>query len=132
MKRVAVLSMSFAPLALVACNGEEPREMPPASPAAEVVGKAQDCLPLTQFSNTRIRDDRTIDFFAGAGSRVWRVTLPHRCNGLKSADAFTYETSLTQLCRNDIIYPLRRLGSDLERGAGCGMGEFVPVRLAGQ
>lgn len=132
MKRVAVLSLPLAPLALAACTGEEPREMPPVSPAAEVIGEARDCLPLTQFSNTRIRDDRTIDFIGGAGNKVWRVTLPNRCSGLKSADTFSYKTSLSQLCRTDIIYPLHQTGGRYERGAGCGMGPFVPVKLVGQ
>lgn len=129
MKRVAVLSMSLAPLALAACTQEEPREAPPVSPAAEVIGETRDCLPLTQFSNTRIRDDWTIDFM-GAGDKVWRVTLPNRCIGLKSADTFTYKTSLSQLCRTDIVYPLHQIGGSFDRGAGCGMGPFVPVKLA--
>jgi len=118
----------LAPLALTACAQGDPRDMPPPSPAAEVIGEARDCLGLTQFNNTRIRDDRTIDFI-GSGDKVWRVTLPNTCPGLRSDDAFTYETSLTQLCRLDIIYPLRRYGSSLERGPGCGMGSFVPVKL---
>ncbi|HKT86526.1 MAG TPA: hypothetical protein VJQ77_10625 [Novosphingobium sp.] len=130
MNRTAALSISLAPLALVACTQGEARQTPPVQPAAEAIGPELDCLQVTQFSNTRIRDDRTIDFFGGAGSKVWRVTLPNSCPGLKSADSFTYETSLTQLCRQDIIYPLHRYGSSLQRGAGCGMGSFVPVKLA--
>ncbi|WP_404480223.1 hypothetical protein [Novosphingobium sp. BL-52-GroH] len=117
-------------LALAACSQEQPREIPAPSPAAQAIGEARDCLPLTQFSNTRIRDDRTIDFIGGAGNKVWRVTLPNRCNGLKSANTFTYETSLTQLCRQDIIYPLQQYGNNWQRGGGCGMGPFVPVKLA--
>lgn len=117
-------------LALGACTQGETRETPPPSPAAQVIGETRDCLPLTQFSNTRIRDDNTIDFFGGAGSKVWRVTLPNRCSGLKSADTFTYETSLSQLCRQDIIYPLQQYGGSFQRMGGCGMGPFVPVKLA--
>lgn len=117
-------------LTLAACTQGETRETPAPSPAAEVIGEARDCLPLTQFSNTRIRDDNTIDFIGGAGNRVWRVTLSNRCSGLKSADTFTYETSLSQLCRQDIIYPLNRYGGDFQRGPGCGLAPFVPVKLA--
>ena len=58
------------------------------------------------------------------------MTLPNRCSGLKSADTFTYETSLSQLCRQDIIYPLNRYGNDFQRGPGCGLAPFVPVKLA--
>jgi hypothetical protein len=117
-------------LALAACTQGETRETPAPSPAAQAIGEARDCLPLTQFSNTRIRDDRTIDFIGGAGNKVWRVTLPNRCSGLKAADTFSYETSLSQLCRQDIIYPLQQYGGGFQRMGGCGMGPFVPVKLA--
>ncbi|AXB75693.1 hypothetical protein [Novosphingobium sp. P6W] len=128
--------MNKAPAALLllalvaACTQGEMGETPAPSPVAEAIGEPRDCLPLTQFSNTRIRDDHTIDFIGGAGNKVWRVTLPNRCNGLKSADTFTYETSLSQLCRQDIIYPLQQLGGSFQRGPGCGLAPFVPVKLA--
>src|SRR3546814_6561575 len=115
MKAAFLPMLALAPLALTACTEGEPRKMPPPSPAAETIGEARDCLPITQFSSSKIRDDRTIDFF-GAGSKVWRVTLPNKCTGLKSADSFTYETSLSQLCRTDIIYPLNQYGGHLQRG----------------
>ena len=125
--RTAILT-ALTPLALTACMQERPSERPPVSPAAEVVGEAQSCIPLTSISSTEIRDDYTIDFI-GAGSKVWRNTLPNRCSGLKFEDAFSYETSLSQLCSTDIIYVLRHVGGDLQRGAGCGLGKFVPVKL---
>lgn len=132
MNRAAIVSISLTSLALAGCTQGEPRDAPPVSPAAEIVGKEQDCLTVTQYSSTRIRDDRTIDFIGTGGGKAWRVTLPHRCSGLKAADSFTFSTSLSQLCRTDIIYPLQRYGSDLQRGAACGMGPFVPVKLARQ
>lgn len=130
MKALFTTAMIAAPLALGACTRTEPADIPPPSPAAEVVGPAENCLQINRYSSTRIRDDRTIDFISGTGSKAWRVTLPNSCPGLKSADSFTFETSLTQLCSTDIIYPLLRFGNDLRRGAGCGMGQFVPVKLA--
>lgn len=129
MKSLSMTAMIAIPLALGACARTGPAEVTAPSPAAEAVGPAQTCLQITQYSSTRIRDDRTIDFI-GSGDRVWRVTLPNRCPGLRSADSFTFATSLTQLCSTDIIYPLLRFGNDLQRGAGCGMGQFVPVKLA--
>ncbi|CDO35631.1 hypothetical protein [Novosphingobium sp. KN65.2] len=129
MKRSVALSIAVLPLALAACAKTAPGEAPPASPAAEVIGKAVSCLPLTSYSTTRIRDDWTIDFIGGAGSKVWRVTLPQRCAGLKSADSFSFETSLTQLCRNDIIYPIRQYGGQYQRQGACGLSDFVPVKL---
>ncbi|MBT0670357.1 hypothetical protein HT136_18480 [Novosphingobium profundi] len=123
------LSAFAAVFALAACSQGEPRPAPPVSPAARVIGEASDCLALNSFSGTRIRDDYTIDFTSPAGGKVWRVTLPQRCPGLRSADSFTYETSLSQLCRTDIIYPLMRYGNRFERGPGCGLAPFVPVTL---
>lgn len=130
MNRSATLILSFAPLALAACMDQQPREMPPVAPAAQAVGPAQNCLQRSYFSETRVRDDRTIDFISGAGGRAWRVTLPNRCIGLRAANTFTYETSLSQLCSTDIIYPLHQTGGSYQRGPGCGLGPFVPVKLA--
>ncbi|PNU05918.1 hypothetical protein [Novosphingobium guangzhouense] len=123
-------ALLFSALTLAACSQEGPGETPAPQPAAEVTGAAVDCLTVNRFNTTRIRDDNTIDFIGGAGGQVWRVTLPNRCNGLKSAGTFTYETSLSQLCRQDIIYPLQQIGGGWQRMGGCGMGPFVPVKLA--
>jgi len=128
MKALHVLTLATAPFALAACNQERPGERPAVSPAASVIGEARKCIPLAQFSSTRIRDDWTIDF-KGVGKKAWRNTLSGRCPGLKSADKFTYQTSLSQLCNTDIIYVLNDIGGTLQRGAGCGLGEFVPVEL---
>ncbi|AOR77073.1 hypothetical protein QUC32_22715 [Novosphingobium resinovorum] len=124
------VALLLATVALAACSQEGPGETLPPEPAAEATGAAVDCLSVTRFNTTRIRDDHTIDFIGGAGGQVWRVTLPNRCSGLKSAGTFTYETSLSQLCRQDIIYPLQQIGNQWQRMGGCGMGPFVPVKLA--
>ena len=128
MKTRFALTAVIAPLALAACNQERPAEKPAVSPAAKIVGEAESCIPITQIRSTRIRDDWTIDFM-GPGNKVWRNTLSNRCPSLKSEDSFTYKTSLSQLCNTDIIYVLRHVGGDLQRGAGCGLGKFVPVEL---
>ena len=115
-------------VALLALTGGA-RERPETEPAATAIGEPQSCLRLTDFSETRIRDDWTIDFIRGAGGKVWRNTLPHRCPGLRSDDAFSYKTSLSELCSTDIIRVLNRTGGDLQQGAACGLGKFVPVEL---
>lgn len=130
MKLAYMPALLLTLIAPAACTQGKEAQMPPVTPAAEAIGPAQDCLPLIQFSSTRIRDDRTIDFIGGAGNKIWRVTLPNQCSGLKAADTFTYETSLSELCKHDIIYPLHQYGGSYERGGGCGMGPFVPVELA--
>lgn len=119
--------MFVAPMALAACNQERPAERPAVSPAARVVGEPASCIPLSQFRETRVRDDWTIDFI-GAGGKAWRNTLSSRCPGLKAQNAITYKTSLSQLCSTDIVYVLETAGG-LHRGPACNLGPFVPVRL---
>lgn len=119
--------MLVTPLALAACNQEHPAERPAVSPAARIVGEPVSCIPLSQFNETRVRDDWTIDFIA-SGGRAWRNTLTSRCPGLKAENAITYETSLSQLCNTDIVYVLETTGGP-HRGPACNLGQFVPVRL---
>jgi hypothetical protein len=129
MKAPIYLASAIAAIALAGCTQQRPAERPAVSPAAKIVGEPVNCITLRSFNTTRIRDDWTIDFIRGAGNKAWRNTLPHRCPGLRSEDAFSYETSLTQLCNTDIIHVLYRSGGSLQRGAGCGLGQFVPVEL---
>ncbi len=118
-----------APVALLAVGGchhqMEDDDFVSDAPAVEVIGDPVDCLPIGSIRNSTVHDDYTIDF--EVGSKTYRNTLPHRCPSLGFEEAFTYETSLTRLCSTDIIYVLRRTGGELERGAGCGLGKFVPV-----
>jgi hypothetical protein len=122
--------LMLAPLALAACAqyGPEPRYAAADNvPPARVVGDPVTCVPLHQFSDTRVRNDYTIDFMRN-GREGWRNTLPYRCPGLAVQNGFTYETSLSQLCSTDIIHVLETAGG-LHRGAGCGLGKFVPIVL---
>ena len=127
MKPQAYLMLALSPLALAACSQEGPAERPAVAPAARVVGEPASCIPLAQLTETRVRDDWTIDFVS-SGKRAWRNTLTSRCPGLRSANAITYETSLSQLCSTDIVYVLETAGG-LHRGPACGLGKFVPVEL---
>ena len=97
-------------------------------PAATPAGEPVSCLPISQLRESRVRDDRTIDFFT-AGRRVYRVTLPQSCPELGFEQRFAYQTSLSQLCSTDIITVLRESGG-LSRGASCGLAPFQPVTLA--
>ena len=119
----------LAALALPACTQQDAESAPSSKvPAARVVGDLVSCVSLSQIRSSRVHDDRTIDFEM-TGGRVYRNTLPNRCPGLGAEEAFTYETSLSQLCKVDIIYVLDRSGGGVRRGAGCGLGDFVPVEL---
>ena len=94
-------------------------------PAATVVGEPVSCIQTTRIQTTRVHDDRTIDFNM-AGGTIYRNTLPNRCPSLGFEERFTYTTTTSQLCDVDVITVLY---SDGQRGAGCGLGKFVPVRI---
>jgi hypothetical protein len=122
------LCLAAVPLALaglVAAARSDTRPQP--KPAADVVGEPTSCIPLSHIRETRVRDDWTIDFI-GAGKMVYRNALTERCSGLKSNNAITYKTSLSQLCNTDIVYVLETTGG-VHRGPSCSLGQFVPVRL---
>lgn len=97
-------------------------------PAAKAVGAAVSCIPITQISESRVRDDWTIDFRVGGG-RWYRNSLPYRCNGLGFERAFSYATSLSQLCSTDIITVISSSGMDAGPRGSCGLGQFQPVEL---
>ena len=98
-----------------------------AVPDATPTGPARSCVPLTQLRESLVRNDRVIDFRIG-GDRYYRVTLPQGCPGLGFEKRFAYETSLSQLCAQDIITVLRT--TPIMRGASCGLAEFQPVTIA--
>jgi len=87
-------------------------------------GPAVDCVQLRSIRNTRVRDDRTIDFYMNGG-KVFRNTLPYACPGLGFEERFSYATSLSQLCSVDIITVLRT--PPTPQGASCGLGKFQPI-----
>lgn len=122
------LIASLAIMALAGCQSEMDERKPlTKAPVAKVVGPAEDCLSIPSISSSRVHDDYTIDF--KVGGKTYRNTLPYQCNSLGFEKAFSYETSLSRLCSTDTIYVLRQVGGRLDRGAGCGLGKFVPVEI---
>ena len=122
MSRSIVFAIAiFAATASVAARPKGP-------PAATPDGKAVDCVQLSQIRETRVRDDRTIDFIMN-NRKVYRNTLPYSCPDLGMREGFSYKTSLNKLCSIDTITVLRHTGG-LSRGASCGLGPFQPVTLA--
>jgi hypothetical protein len=94
---------------------------------ARIAGPARSCVPLTQIRNSRVLSDRVIDF--GTGNRgTYRVVLPQSCPQLGFEQRFTYSTSLSQLCAQDIITVLQ--GPGVTRGASCGLAPFQPITPA--
>lgn len=91
----------------------------------EVPG-TRECVSLVRIDRTRIVNDQTILFYM-LGPDVYVNYLPRRCNGLKRTDAFSYATSLSQLCHLDVIRGLRNFGGQLSPTVACGLGKFVPI-----
>lgn len=127
--------LAFAPLPLVmaSCAPSDPAADAAraaasisAAPEATVTGPGQNCINRSQVRASIVRSDRVIDFEM-AGGKVYRSTLPNRCPGLSFDRAITYETSIDQLCTQQIVYSLQNIGGVPQRGAGCALGEFVPV-----
>lgn len=115
------------PAILAACAPvERDEDFVTQGPPAKVVGETESCISITRIRNSRVHDDRTIDFEM-TGGKVYRNTLPGRCPRLGFEEAFTYSTSLSRLCNTEIIYVLESVGGELRRGAGCGLGDFVPI-----
>ena len=127
------MSKSFTlvlPLLLLGCAGTRDLETAAADrvPAATPVGAPRSCIPITAIRESRVRSDQVIDFVM-RGREVYRVTLPQGCPQLGFEERFSYATSLSQLCSNDIITVLTSAGPGLQRGASCGLAPFQPVTL---
>ena len=114
---------------LIGCTsieGETRTDPALAGPAVKVLGEAESCINRTAVRNTRVRSDQVIDFEM-RGGKVYRNILKSPCPRLGLERSITYNTSINQLCRPEIIYTLDTIGGRLDRGAGCSLGEFVPV-----
>ena len=94
-------------------------------PPATVIGPAIGCVQLQNIRETRVRDDKTIDFIMRNG-KWFRNTLPNSCPQLGFERAFSYQTSINQLCNVDIITVIVQ-GAGSIRGASCGLGKFTPI-----
>ena len=137
--RAPVLALGLVPLLLAsACAPEDPAVSAArsaaaiaAAPAATVQGPGQSCIMRDQVRATVVRSDQVIDFELNNG-KVYRNTLRSRCPGLGIDRAITYETSINQLCSPQIVYSLTNIGGVPRRGAGCSLGEFVPVEYVKQ
>ena len=128
MRIYPLLATALLPLAAACAPTEAAGERDIRAPAATAIGEPENCVTRTNIRTTRVWDDYTIDFEM-TGGRTYRNTLDNRCGGLGFEERFGYETSLNQLCSTDIIHVLY---SDARRGASCGLGQFVPVEVAGR
>ncbi len=116
-------------LGLAACapvDGRGDRSEAADMPPVRVLGEGQTCIDRDAIRQTLVRSDEVIDFEM-RGGKVYRNTLANRCPSLRLQRAITYNTSINQLCRPEIIYVLENFAGQLQRGPGCALGPFVPV-----
>ena len=119
--------MASALVLIVAALGisADARPLKPAQEAKiKPAGKPIDCVQIRSIQSTRVRDDRTIDFYMG-GHKVYRNRLPYKCSGLGFEEKFSFTTSLSELCAVDTITVLH--SPPVTQGATCGLGKFQPV-----
>ncbi|AKH42692.1 hypothetical protein FHS61_000462 [Altererythrobacter atlanticus] len=120
------LLIAASAIPLAACSAQMDEERGVTAPAVKVVGEPVNCIQTNRIRNTNVHDNQTIDFEM-SGGKLYRNTLPRSCPSLGFEKRFSYKTSTGQLCSTDIIYVLDTNG---QQGAGCGLGQFVPVELA--
>ena len=125
MTRIAVLLVATA--ALTACttrNAAPSANVAPPPTGIQSAATGPSCVELSRIRESKVIDDRTIDFVLRDGS-VLRNTLPSSCPSLGFERAFTYKTSISRLCSVDIITVIMQ-GGGVRTGASCGLGKFVP------
>lgn len=116
-------------VASVSANAEDKKQRESKAPAAKNIGEPRTCIPLRNILRTEAHDDYTIDFVM-RGGKIYRNNLRSRCPGLAFEEAFSYATSINQLCRADIITVLSQGGPGLFPRASCGLGKFQEIELA--
>ena len=124
--RISAAILLPALAVLAGCSAETSREPQLRAPAAEVVGEPVSCIQTRNIRSSRVRDDFTIDFEM-IGNQVFRNTLPNRCPSLGFEQRFAHSSTTATLCSVDTITVLDSNG---RRGAGCGLGQFVPIRYS--
>ena len=91
-----------------------------------IFGEPVDCINAQRIRNTKVLNDREIVFYM-SGSDIYLNRLPHRCSGLRMADAFSYEVRTSQLCHIDLIRVVDNFGGSMRTGIACGLGRFLPI-----
>ena len=124
--RAVIAGMALAGMGLAGCAASTSETPAPTQTApVAATGPEQMCVLVQSIRSTQVRDDQTIDFFMRDGT-VLRNTLPARCPQLGFERAFSYSTTIPQLCSVDIITVLVQAGR-VRQGASCGLGKFTPI-----
>lgn len=94
--------------------------------ADDIFLDSRDCINTTRIRRTDVLGNQAVLFYL-SGSEIYLNRLPHKCNGLRMADAFSYEVRTSQLCHVDVIRVVRYYGGSLSPGVACGLGKFQAI-----
>ncbi len=92
----------------------------------KAIGEPKSCITRSNIRSTDVIDNQTIDFIMKNGD-IYRNNLPNKCHGLTFEEAFSYRTSVNQLCHVDIIRPLDNTAGRIETRGACGLGKFQKI-----
>ena len=115
--RLTVFSFVFVSLFCLPASGEETQTV-------KYLGEKLVCLVLSKIDETKVLDDQTLLIETDSGV-VYINRLPSTCVGLRAAGAFSYKTSISKLCKHDIIKVLEEDGNF---GSVCGLGKFIRIK----
>jgi len=86
-------------------------------------GETRSCLPLVPTGDSDALDEKHILF--ESGGRTYLNTLKGRCNQIdRSTTYFSYRTSLSSLCSNEVLQVYDNAGGRGMLIGSCGLGEF--------
>lgn len=84
------------------------------------------CVDTMRIRNVDVVDNRNLLFYMSNGT-IYHNRLAQACPGLREDKAFMYSIPMHQLCNVDLITVLENQGFGFQRGASCGLGDFVPI-----
>ena len=119
MKKTRIIVFNFILVSII-CGPVAAGE----SLSEKYLGERLTCLDLIRINDTMVLDDQAI-LIRDNMNNIYINRLPARCFGLRASGAFSYETSISRLCKQDII---KVLEYDNNPGSVCGLGEFVRIK----
>lgn len=126
MRKALTLTAAAAAGALFGTTLTASDELPSDLEGYTITGETENCLNLNQIDESDVLDDHNIVFEMRNGTK-YLSRLPHRCAGL-TYRAFSYSTSLSELCNTDIIRVVDT--STGVNGPSCGLGIFEELAEA--
>ncbi len=129
--RIHLIAASAVALAACASTGGEPVDAGNAATLAGLkkTGEKSDCLMLTNLSSLQGVDERTLLARVGV-SQYYVNKLNGRCSGVtRSSTRIQYRTTISRLCRNDIIDIIDNQAGFLT--GSCSLGSFERLEPIG-